>query len=69
MKKITFKVKCNHCGREFESPGSLATICGQCFDELRSKENALIDQARAEGEVEARTRYEVERIEGDRESN
>lgn len=37
MERITFKVKCRHCGKTFEALGELATICGKCLKRIYPK--------------------------------
>ena len=56
-------MKCFRCGNEFESPDKETNVCGNCADDLRAEDDAMIAQAQAEAEETARQQQEAEEAE------
>lgn len=58
-------MKCLRCGQEFELPNpddKKTNVCGSCADELRAEDDAMVAQAEAEAEFEARARWDAEKV-------
>jgi len=56
-------MRCLRCGQEFQPPDSKTNVCVNCADELGAEEDAQFDRAMAEGEAEARQKWETEEAE------
>jgi len=55
-------MKCTRCNQEFYPPqdGKHYVICGNCADDLRAEEDAIIGAAQVEAEAMNRQAYEDE---------